>query len=192
MTCAQQRVMRPLAPFVWCAALLSLARPGECTQAPRLDAGARVRFDAPSLGGRLTGTLVAWESDRLVVKVDGDAPGLSLIVPADSVTRLDVRRERRMTLEWAGVGVLAGTVLAVVADPNSVDENGNCSLACVAYEVSPSLDKRLAILSVAGAVLGAIVGAGTKTETWTTVPLTHVRLGATQDGGLALGVRLSF
>jgi hypothetical protein len=186
--------MRPLAAFVWCAVLLSFAspRPGECTQAPLLDPGARVRFDAPSLGGQLTGTLVAWESDRLVVRVDGDAPGLSLIVPTDSVTRLDVRHERSMTLAWTGVGVLAGSLLAVVADPNSVDENGNCSLACLAYEVSPRLDKRLAILSVAGAVLGAIVGAGSKTETWATVPLTHVRLDATQNGGLALGVRLSF
>jgi len=184
--------MRPLFALVWCAAVLSLARPGECRQAPRLAPGARIRFDAPSLGGQLTGTLVAWELGRLVVRVDGDAPGLSLIVPADSVTRLEVRRERRMTLEWAGAGVFAGSVLAVVADPNSVDENGNCSLACVAYQVSPRLDTRLAILSVAGAVLGTIVGAGMKTETWATVPLTRLRVGAMQDGGLALGVRFSF
>jgi len=124
--------------------------------------------------------------------VDGDAPGLALVVPVDSVTRLEVGRERRMTLELGGLGVLAGTALAVAADPNSVDENGNCSLACFAYKVSPHLDTRVAVLSIAGAVLGTIVGAGTKQETWATVPLTRVRVGATPDGGLALGVSISF
>lgn len=184
--------MRPLA-VLWCPALLAVAHPAECMQAPRLDPGVRIRFDAPGLGGRQTGTLVAWESDTLVVNVDGDAPGLALIVPADSVIRIDVRRERRMTLEGMGLGVLAGTLLAVVASPDLVDDNGNCTTAaCLAYKVSPHVETRIAVLGVVGALLGSIVGSSTKTATWANLPLERVNVGVTQDGGLALGATFSF
>ncbi len=43
---------------------------------PRLEPGARVRLDASSLG-RITGTLVALETDTLVVREDGQAEGLN-------------------------------------------------------------------------------------------------------------------
>jgi len=185
--------MRLVAALVCYTALLGGLRPAQCLQAPRLKPGARIRLDAPNLGGRMTGTLVAWEADTLVVNVEGDAPGLGLIVPVDSVTRIDVGRERRMTLEGAGVGVLAGTLLALAASPDWVDENGDCTTpACMAYEVSPHLDTRLAVLGAAGALLGAIVGAETTTESWVRVSLQGVNLGGTQDSGLALGVRIFF
>src|SRR2546427_12985960 len=90
--------------------LLAASRPAVCAQAPPpLKPGARIQFDAPSLGGRLTGTLVAWESDTLVGRVDGYAAGLGLIVPVGSVTRLDVPRERRRAPEGLGVGRPRGT-----------------------------------------------------------------------------------
>src|SRR5262245_38303040 len=186
-------VMRRLAALAWCLAPLAIARPADCTQTPRLVEGTRIRFDAPSVGGELTGTLVAWEFDTLVVNVDGDATGLALILPADSVTRIDVRRERRMTLEGAGLGAVAGILLALAADPDWVDENGNCTtLLCLAYKVSPHLDTRLGTLGVAGALLGAIAGSGTKTGRWVPVPLRRLDAGATPNGGLALGVRIPF
>ncbi|HVH66373.1 MAG TPA: hypothetical protein VM716_00750 [Gemmatimonadales bacterium] len=183
--------MRPVPALVWFPTLLMVSRTAECTQALRLEPGARVRFDAPSLGGRLTGTLVAWESDTLVVRVDGDSPGL--IVPVDSVTRIDVRRERRMTLEGAGVGLLAGALLALAASPDWLDENGDCTTPeCLAYKVSPHLDTRLAVLGGVGALLGMIVGSEGRTATWTRVHLKHLNVGATRVGGLALGVSMSF
>lgn len=185
--------MRRLVALVWWPASLALLRPAECTQTPRIEPGSRIRFDAPSLGGRLMGTVVSLESDTLIVRVDGDAAGLQTIVPADSVTRLDVRGERRMIPEGTALGLLAGIVLAAIADPNSVDENGECTtLPCLAYEVSPSLDTRVAVLSVAGVLVGAIMGSQTKTTTWATVPLQGLRVGPTPDGGMALGVRISF
>lgn len=184
--------MRRLVALVWWPAFLALLRPAECTQTPRIEPGSRIRFDAPSLGGRLTGTLVSWESDTLLVKVDGDAEGLQTIVPADSVTRLDVRGERRMIPEGAALGLLAGVVLAAIADPNWVDENGDCTLPCLAYEVSPNLDTRVAVLSVAGVLVGAIMGSQTKTTTWATVPLQGLQVRPAPDAGLALGVRISF
>ncbi len=147
--------MRSIPPAVCLLAALTLPRAAWSAQAPLLEPGARVRLYAPSLGGRLTGTLVAWESDTLVVRVDGEAEGLGLVVPADSVTRLDVSRGKRpMTLEGAGVGMLGGALLALIASPDWVDENGECTLACLAYEVSPHLGTRVAVLSLLGALLG--------------------------------------
>ena len=185
--------MRRIAVVLWCPALLAFARSAQCLQAPRLDSGSRIRLDAPSLGGRLTGILEEAGSDTLIVRVDGDAPGLVLLVPTDSVTRLEVRRERRMTLEGAGLGVLAGTLLAVVASPDLVDEDGNCTTAaCLAYKVSPHVGTRIEVLGLAGALLGAIVGSSTKTTTWASVDLRRLNVAATANGGLALGVRISF
>src|SRR5215510_3007542 len=187
--------MRVIAALVCCPALLAVARPAECMQAPppRLEPGTRIRLEASGVGGRLTGTVEEVSADTLMVRVDGDAPGLAVIVPTNSVTRLDVRRERSMTVEGLGLGVLAGTLLAVLASPDVVDENGNCTTAaCLAYKVSPRLDKRIEVLSLAGALLGAIVGSTTRTTTWATVDLQRLNVGPTADGGLAFGVRISF
>src|SRR6266545_2392691 len=130
----------------------------------------RVRLNAPGLGGPVTGTLVAWESDTLFVRVEGDAAGLTLMLPADSVTRLDVRRERAMTLEGLGIGLLAGTLLAVVASPDWVDDNGECTtLPCVAYKVSPNVGTRVEVLGLLGAFVGGIVGSSAKKVTWAPV-----------------------
>ncbi len=152
-----------------------------------------MRLDAPSQGGRLTGTLVAVESDTLVVREDGQAEGLRLIILTDSIARLEVRRERSMAFEGAGMGLLAGVLTALAADPNWVDENGECTtLPCVAYKVSPHLDTRLAVLGLVGTLLGAIGGSGEKTHSWVQVPLQRLEVGPTTGGGMALGLRISF
>jgi hypothetical protein len=175
-----------------CTALLAVTRSAECTQS-RPSPGIRIRFDAPSLGGRLTGTLMEWEADTLRVSVDGYAPGLALLVPTDSVTRLEIIRQRTLTLEGLGLGVLAGTIVAVIASPDVLDEDGNCTtVPCIAYQVSPHMDTRIAVLGAVGALAGMIVGSVTKTATWVAVPLKRVEVGPTPDGGVALGLRISF
>lgn len=186
--------MRRLATLVWCSTSLLIARPAECAQqATRLNPGVRIRFDAASFGYQMTGTLVRWEVDTLVVQVDGDAPGLALIVPADSLSRLDVRRERTMAGEGAVLGGLAGTVLAFIASPDVLDDNGNCTtLECQAYQVSPKVDTRIGVLAGLGVLLGIIVGSETKIVSWSPVPLQRLTVGSTPNGGLALGVRISF
>ena len=152
-----------------------------------------MRLDAPSQGGRLTGKLLAVESDTLVMEEDGQAAGLRLIILTDSISRLEVRRERSLTLEGAGLGLLFGTLVALAADPNWVDENGECTtLPCVAYEVSPHLDKRLAVLGLVGTLAGAIAGAGEVKHRWVQVPLQRLQVGPTPGGGMALGLRISF
>ena len=185
--------MRRLAALVWCSTLLLIARPAECAQGAPLKPGARIRFNAASYGYQMTGMLVRWEVDTLVVQVDGDAPGLALIVPEDSVSRLDVRRERTMAAEGALLGGLAGTVLAVVASPDVLDDDGNCTtLECLAYQVSPKVDTRIGVLAGLGVLLGMMVGSETKIVTWSPVPLQRLTVGSTPNGGLALGVRFSF
>jgi hypothetical protein len=106
-----------------------------------------------------------------------------------------VRRERRMTLEGAGMGLLAGTLTALAADPEWVDENGDCTtLPCIAYQVSPHLDTRLAVFGVVvvGVLLGAIVGSEAKTATWAPVHLERLTVGPAPAGGFAMGVRITF
>ncbi len=188
--------MRSLPAFACCLAVLAVTRPALCAQAssrpPRLKPGARVRLDASSLG-RITGTLVAWELDTLVVTEDGQGEGLRLIILADSVSRLDVHREHRLTLEGTGVGLLVGTLFAVTASPDCVDEYGDSALVtCLAYRVSPHLDTRLAVLGGVGALIGLIVGSETRTHTWSRVPLERLEVGPAPGGGLALGIRFSF
>jgi len=170
-------------PAVWCLALLALTRSAECTQSPRIDPGSRVRFDAGSLGFQLTGRMIRFEPAAMVVALDGDAPGLSVIVPTDSISALEVNRERRMVAEGVLIGSLAGVAVGALANPDWVDDEGDCTILCMAYEVSPNADTRMTVLGLAGAVLGAIVGAGTKTSSWIAVPM---------EGKLAVGVRLSF
>jgi hypothetical protein len=184
--------MRPIRPVLLFFAALTLPRLAPGAQAPLLEPGARVRLNAPGLGGRLTGTLVAWESDTLVVRVDGE--GLGLIVPRDSITQIEVGGKRPMTLEGVGLGLLGGTLLALIASPDWVDENGDCTLPCLAYEVSPDAGTRVVVLSLLGALLGGLAGAATKVDTWTPVRLERLDVGPAPGGGLALGVgvRVSF
>ena len=119
----------------------------------------------------------------MVVALDGDAPGLAVIVPTDSISALAVRHERRMIAEGVLIGSLAGAAAGALASPDWVDEDGECTIMCLAYEISPNADTRMAILGLAGAALGAIVGAGTKTSSWIAVPL---------PGKLGVGISLSF
>lgn len=124
---------------------------------------------------------------------DEQAPGLTLILPADSTALLEVRGERAMTLEGAALGLLGGTLLALVASPDCVDENGESTLPeCLAYKVSPNLDTRLTAFGLVGTLIGVIVGSETKTNTWLPVHLNGLDIHAPPGGGIALGVRISF
>ena len=168
---------------VWCLALLLLSRPAAATQSPRIEPGSRIRFDAANLGLRLTGKMVRFEPAAMVVALDGDAPGLAVMVPTDSISALAVRHERRMVAEGLLIGSLSGVAIGALASPDWVDDGGDCTILCMAYDVSPSVDTRMAVLGVAGAVLGVIIGASTTTSSWVVVPMQH---------DLAFGVRLSF
>ena len=176
--------MRSLPPIACCLGLLAVTRPAAGAQASRLTPGARVRLDAPSAGGQLTGTLIVLEPDTLVIAEDGQAAGLRLIILTDSIARLEVQRERSLALEGAILGVLGGTLLALAASPDCVDENGESqTLACLAYKVSPHLETRINVLGGLGALVGIIAGSDTKKRWWMPVPL---------NGGRAIGLSISF
>jgi hypothetical protein len=88
-----------------------------------------------------------------------------------------------MIAEGVLIGSLAGAAIGALASPDWVDDNGDCTIMCRAYDISPNLDTRMAVLGLTGAVLGAIVGAGAKSASWVAVPL---------HSGVAVGVSLSF
>lgn len=52
--------------------------------------------------------------------------------------------------------------------------------------------RRVAVLGFAGALLGTIVGSEMKTATWAPVHLERLNVGPAPDGGLAVGVRITF
>ena len=111
----------------------------------------------------------------------------------DCYERRDVRRERAMTLEGLGIGLLAGTLVAVIASPDWVDDNGECTtLPCVAYKVSPNVGTRVEVLGLLGAFVGGIVGSSAKKVTWAPVQVDGLQVGRAPDGGLAVGMRISF
>jgi hypothetical protein len=169
-----------------------LAHPAAALQrAAPVNAGARIRLLARGVDGLLVGTVTAAESDTLIVRVDGEGAGL--IVPVDSILRLDVWGERAKVLEGVGVGVLGGVLLALVASPHWVDEYGECTTApCLAYEISPNVGTRVAALSAVGALVGGIVGSKDRTSTWRSVRLQRVGVAPVSAGRLGVGVTLSF
>ena len=193
MSRAHHDAVRSLPPIACCLGVLTTTQPAWCVQSTRLPPGARVRLEAPSLGGQLMGTLVRLENDTLTMEEDGQAEGLRLIILTDSIARLEVRHERSLALEGAGAGLLTGTLVALTADPNWLDENGNCTtMECIAYKVSPQLGTRLAVLGVVGTLLGVIAGSGEKKHSWEQVPLRRLEVGPAPGGGMALGLRISF
>ena len=167
-----------------CLGVLAMSPPILSAQTPRLKPGARVRLDAPSSGGELTGTLIALDPDTLMMAEDGQPAGLRLIILTDSIARLEVQRERSLAVDGAVLGLLGGSLLALVASPDCVDEDGESqTLACLAYLVSPHLETRLTVLGGLGALVGVIAGAGAKKRWWMPVPL---------NGGRAVGLSISF
>jgi hypothetical protein len=167
-----------------CLGALGISPPIVYAQLPRLKPGAQIRLDAPSAGGQLRGTLIALEPDTLVMAEAGQPAGLRLIILTDSIARLEVQRERSLAPEGAVLGFLGGTLLALVASPDCVNEDGESqTLLCLAYKVSPHLDTRITVLGGLGALVGVIAGSDTKKRWWIPVPL---------NGGCALGLSISF
>jgi hypothetical protein len=184
-----------LRPVTVLLLVLAWAQPAAALQRRVVvEPGARVRVQARSLGGPLIGTVRAAEPDTLVVRVDGEGAGL--IVPVDSIIWLAVRRERAQTLEGAGAGALAGSLLAVTAHPGWAEDDEDCegwgAAPCIAYEISPRLGTRLAVLIPLGVVVGAIAGSQSRTATWRSVRLERVGLAPVSGGRVGVGVTLSF
>ena len=151
-----------------------------------IQAGSRVRLRARALGqGRVVATVLASESDTLVLKPDGEAAGL--IVPWDSVADLEIGRWKTHELEGAVAGLLAGLLAAAAAGPCDYDD---CTLGEdlleAEYKIMPDFGTRAFVLGGLGLFLGAILGSDVKTEAWRPVVLPK------GGGSVSLGLSFSF
>jgi len=139
--------------------------------AAALKAGARVRVWGPAWRDEaLTGTLVSFAGDTLLLQAQGKAD--TLRVPRSGVTRLDVSRGSASRV-GAGIkhGVIVGVIVGTVAGAAwcaaeyscSSDEDAGANTLVAAFTG--------ALVGLgSGLVVGAAVGAARSGERWETVP----------------------
>ena len=149
--------------------------------------GARIRVSAQGLATtQVVGTVVALHADTLVLAPQSGRGLLAL--PLESVQRLDVSRGRKsLAGAGAGIGGVIGAVSGAVWGAASCAEP-----SFVAPEQCAIMGGLL--VGAGGALLGAVVGALSKTERWQEVPLDQLRVSVVpqRDGGFALQASLRF
>lgn len=152
-------------------------------QLPELEAGTRVRIRAPSyVPGEIEGTIVSHRRDSVRIN---RRYGNAVSVPVSELTRLQISLGRsrplgavRGILWGAGAGLAVGAVASLT--PNS------CTESC-GHEAAD----HFVFTPVAGALVGAGIGAVLGAERWRTVPLpAQVTVEPSRLGGVAIGFRL--
>jgi hypothetical protein len=135
---------------------------------PALNAGARIRATSTSVsGGPLLGTVLAFDADSLIVQGDTGTWRLSLA----SLTHLDKSEgQRSHALKGAGTGLLVGAGVGALIGSgcDTVEGPFASKVECIAVGA--------AAFGAGGALVGAAIGALTRTERWTEVPLDRLRI----------------
>jgi hypothetical protein len=180
-------VQLPGVTAVWHAAaiiLLALLTPsGAGAQLPELEPGTRVRVQAPRfISGEVEGTIVAHLRDSLRIKRRFGQP---VTVPLAYLTHVQVSggRSRLLGAErgsmWgAAAGLAIGAIAALAPEV--------CTESCGHEPVDHFIYTPLA-----GAAVGAGVGALLGAEKWRTVPLpTPVTIEPGWRGGIVIALRL--
>jgi hypothetical protein len=147
--------------------------------------GQRVRVTAPSASMRNeVATIEAITADTLVLVRMWAGQSLRSAVPLASVQGMDMSRRRR---GHAGVGAALGGMLGFIAGTIADRQcERTCGIICICL-YRP-------VGAVVGLGLGAICGAGWKTDLWEPVPLDRLRVGLSPQpsGRLGLGAAVSF
>jgi hypothetical protein len=150
--------------------------------------GARLRLDAPSIGGRTKAVLLDWRGDSLRIATAGGAP---VVLPLSAVRSIEVSRGKSRLLGvgvgalW-GAGIYGALGLAIIArwDPGCEHVVGECH--------PPNKLGAMVLMLEGGAMLGAIVGAIVGRERWQRLPLpartSLVPVRAGDRAGLALRI----
>jgi len=163
-------MLRRRARILAISALVFLLRPLVAQQPPSLAAGQRVRITAPPAGIlRDTGTLRALTADsvvwlraiprRLVGRLAVDT--VRTAVARSALRKIEVATSRR---GHAGVGFLIGLGVGLTVGEIQASRN-----ECLIYICKPGAV--VAQGAIVGGLLGAIVGAMIRTQTWADVPL---------------------
>lgn len=162
--------MRRLASLALFTLLAATAGAQESRQLPpEVQAGARVRASAPG-AGTVTGRVVAVEGDAFQVARDRAADTVRLVAQQLTSLDLSVGRHKRRWL-GAGIGFLGGAALGTAVGAATYQKPENCQGAYFC-DFGPGADMALGaiLLGTAGAVTGAIVGAG-RADDWKPLPL---------------------
>ena len=172
------------------AGTLLLAPCARAEEAPALRPGVRVRItggDAARFVGTASGTLVNTGPDTITLVTDQGV----LKLPTGSITRVEVshgrKRHGRLGLL---VGVAAGALIGLYATTDP-------ALACgVDYYVPCTRSDRITYAAVMGLALaapGALVGRRIHTETWSDAPLGRLRVAVVPErNGGRVAFALSF
>ena len=155
---------------------------------PPVKVGDRVRVTAAELNIReFEGRLRRLYKDSVVVRPEyGGAPPVVILLT--SLTRLEVRRRKSRADAGAGYGALAGAAIGV----------GSAAMLCSSEDCEEYTGAVYLVLggggTLAGLLIGSIVGALIKTERWEEVPLDQLRVSFVpqRDGRFGLGLSVRF
>ena len=154
-------------------------------QADAAGVGARVRL-TPRQGLPVTGTVIAWRPDSIVVVSEGG----ELAYARESFRGIEVHAGRGRDT-WRGAGIGAGTggaVGLILGYATSGPEPG-------AFENLETMGRMYtggAIGLAVGGVIGAIVGSLHQSDRWRQVSMPAPRIVARPGGGAGAGVALRF
>lgn len=176
------------------AALALLPSVASAQDSGAIRANDRLRFTAPSAGfaTRVVGTVVEVRDGELHVALGRsptDPAAMLVVVPVASVTQLERSGGPRSRLQYgvyggvlgAGLGALAG-VLQSRMQTHQTDQ----------FDRTSGRESHVAEITIAGAVIGATVGAILPGERWRPLGTASLSVDRTASRGTGLGVRLSF
>ena len=140
------------------------------------------------------GTFWAWQADSLIMERNGNA----LALPLDAVTKLEVSQgQKSYTVDGAIIGLLVGGVAGAAIGYASYQkcESQGEFFSCIG-DLGPEFAAwgGALVIGLGGGVVGALIGASTKTDRWAEVPLDRVRvsLGPQRDGRFGFGASVIF
>lgn len=151
---------------------------------PSVAIGSRIRFRAPTVvQGRVQGTVVDQDATSLTIRFH-DVPQL---VPRAAITEIDAYAGSRR--EWRR-GLIVGAVSGAAAGLGGLQVRPECP-ETTGGACFTSRGASAAFFAVYWALVGGGVGALFKSDTWTRLPLDHVRVGLTPTRGGGIGISLS-
>ena len=154
------------------AALLLISCSRLLGQDNPIEYGDRIRVSVTGLSKPIIGTLLALDTDSLVMRVEDKEHRLAM--PLSSVGRLEVYRGQKSkeatgAAIGAAVGVAAGIPIALSSSDQDCGDWGLCRAGNVSNFFSPL------ILGVVGALAGKQIGQAIKVDAWEEVPLDEIR-----------------
>ena len=155
--------------------------------------GARVRVvNVSNAAPVLTGQLIRMAGDTVIVSSATAIQTSMVVTPAH---RFEVSTGRHgRTLRGIGLGFLAGAAVGAILGFALYEESDCTGLCVLDFSQGESALLGAVGLGVPGILIGGIVGANLKHETWRIIELQPIRVGVAPAGrrGLLLALSLAF